>query len=75
MNKRIPKWVLEKNGFTTQRKFKEHFRKKFKALDAAQFDFISYSAYIPIDAWELSIDISIAAEKIKRLISQKEWGR
>ena len=71
----IPKWVLEKHGFTTQRQFKEHFRKKLKALEDAVWEFVHYSAYIPPKPWSASIDLSILVEQIKQGVSQKEWGR
>lgn len=71
----IPKWVLEKHGFTTQRQFKEHFRKKLKALEDAVWEFVNYSAYIPPKPWHASIDLSILIKQIKQGVSQKEWGR
>ena len=74
-NERIPQWVLEKHGFKTRREFKQHFRKKLRDLDKAALEFLSYSAYLPIDAWYATLDATALVNDLKQQLSQKEWGR
>lgn len=74
-NERIPQWVLDKLEFKTRREFKQHFRKKLKGLDKAALEFLSYSAYLPDDAWFKTLEICDMVDKLKTDLSQKEWGR
>ena len=72
---KCPKDLLQRLGFSTQREWKIHRRKKLKELEAAMDDFRLGCAYAPgyVDGTIRKLDAAL--DSLKKSHTVKEWGR